>query len=357
MQEKASIILKFLEAKKVDDNLSYAVFAEMQNIPDPGMLWKWVDDKETILNKAYEGCTLKKIRSNPNQNPRHANTHKLLYSEFVKKRNIGYKISFLWIWITGRKLAVKHSYPSFTRWGAEQFLVKFNVKIRHVQRKKQKPKSFHVEPLRQWHFGFREDVIRSQGPNMDPKFGRFKLNRRFNVDQVPLPFVIDQKTTYESADVGRYDKVWLSIPGSGLDKRQCTLQVCFSPEDNTCRIAIIFRGTRDGYFISDKEKDLYHPDVDVYWQKSAWADTEFSVKWIENTLKKAVETSDTEFLLLCDNLGCQVKEEFKNAIRSLNGIVYYCLKSKIPIHNNQIFHFSNMGVFPGALILNSLVIF
>ena len=37
--------------------------------------------------------------------------------------------------------------------------------------------------------------------------------------------MLDRRTTYESGDVGRDDKVWVSTPGSGLDKRQCTLQV------------------------------------------------------------------------------------------------------------------------------------
>ena len=43
---------------------------------------------------------------------------------------------------------------------------------------------------------------------------------RYNVDQVPLPFVVDPGTTY--ATVGN-KKVWVSQPSSGLDKRQATL--------------------------------------------------------------------------------------------------------------------------------------
>ena len=97
------------------------------------------------------------------------------------------------------------------------------------------------------------------------------------------------KTTYESSEVGRYDKVWVSTPGSGLEKRQCTLQLCFSPEDNTCRVYIIFRGTKDGHYIAKAEKDQYHPAVDVLWQKNAWADTEvcnfFSLDFFDRELR------------------------------------------------------------------------
>ena len=100
--------------------------------------------------------------------------------------------------------------------------------------------------------------------------------------KVPLPFVIDAKTTYERPGVGRHDRVWVANPGSGLEKRQATLQVCYSPEDNNVKIEVIFRGT--GKRIAPHEKEAYHKDVDVYWQPSAWADTDFSVQWVKKTL-------------------------------------------------------------------------
>ena len=147
----------------------------------------------------------------------------------------------------------------------------------------------------------------------------------FQFDQVPLPFVLDRTTTYEVGDLDRYEKVTVSTPGSGLDKRQATLQLCFSPEDNQVRPAVIFRGKHGGKFINKTEKQYYDKDVDVYFQPNAWADTEFSVDWIERTLKPATQVSDSEFLLFCDNLSCQVKDEFKVAIRNINGIVWYGL--------------------------------
>ena len=71
----------------------------------------------------------------------------------------------------------------------------------------------------------------------------------------------------------------------------------------------------------------YHPGVDIYWQQSAWADTAVSVEWVEKTLKPAVKNAaNEEFLLICDNLGCQVKTEFKEAVKNINGLVHYCIK-------------------------------
>jgi len=114
-------------------------------------------------------------------------------------------------------------------------------------------------------------------PYYDKKWGRFTPNRRFNVDQVPMPFAIDSKTTYEievPKGKKRDHRVWIANPGSGLENRQYTLQVCISPESKI-HIAIIFRGS--GKRIPADEIKAYHLDVDVYWQANAWADTLFSV--------------------------------------------------------------------------------
>ena len=128
-------------------------------------------------------------------------------------------------------------------------------------------------------------------------------SRRFDVDQVPLPFAIDKSKTYDlhvpTAERRDY-RTWVSTPGSGLDKRQCTLQICFSPGDTKIRIAIIFRGK--GKRITDDELKAYHKDVDIYWQTNAWADTEFSVNWVKNTLNPAVSQDESEFVLFCVNL-------------------------------------------------------
>ena len=154
-QEKAGIILRFLEAKQNDPDMSYQVFSDLMKIPDRSMLHKWVKNKDSILKLAIGGSVVKKNRPVPKNNPKHAKTHTLLYTEFLKKRNIGKKISFLWIFITGRKIANFQKLPSFTRWAAERFCVKFNVKIRRVQRKKQKPKTFQVEKLKKWYADYR----------------------------------------------------------------------------------------------------------------------------------------------------------------------------------------------------------
>ena len=71
---------------------------------------------------------------------------------------------------------------------------------------------------------------------------------------------------------------WISQPGSGLDKCQCTMQVMFRPEGNQPKLGIIFRGK--GRVTMD-EKLAWHASVDVFFQQNAWLDSEVCKKWID----------------------------------------------------------------------------
>ena len=60
----------------------------------------------------------------------------------------------------------------------------------------------------------------------------------------------------------------------------------------------------------------------VYWQPNAWADTAFSVNWVDNTLSKAVANLD-EYVLFCDNLTAQTSDEFLKEVRQHKGIIWF----------------------------------
>ena len=47
-----------------------------------------------------------------------------------------------------------------------------------------------------------------------------------------------------------------------------------------------------------------------------------SCEWVKRTLKSAIPEGE-EFVLICDNLAAQVSNDFKAAVRELNGIVYF----------------------------------
>ena len=141
--------------------------------------------------------------------------------------------------------------------------------MRCRQRNKRSSKETFRDDLRKWHALTCERLIRTGRGD-----SRFLPKQRFNVDQTPMPFVIDTKRTYEQIEHKHTKKIWIAQPGAGLEQRQCTVQICTHAERIQPRIAIIFRG--GGKIVGVDEKLAWHPDVDVYWQKNAWADTEFS---------------------------------------------------------------------------------
>ena len=90
-------------------------------------------------------------------------------------------------------------------------------------------------------------------------------SRRFDIDQVPCGFLIDQSSTYDETGS---KSVWISQPGNGLDKRQCTLETCICPQDDQpVPLAIIFRGK--GIFFTER-KNAYDKRVQVSWQERGW---------------------------------------------------------------------------------------
>ena len=90
---------------------------------------------------------------------------------------------------------------------------------------------------------------------------------RYNVDQVPLPYVINQDRTCEESGS---KQAWVFQPSSGLDRRQATLQLCIRASgEQIIKPAIVFRGKGNVVAI---ERLLYDKRVDAYFQKSAWMD-------------------------------------------------------------------------------------
>ena len=98
--------------------------------------------------------------------------------------------------------------------------------------------------IQEFHQNLRKAVQSKQrrALSLDPvaKYSRWPPKNRYNVDQVPLPFVCGQDSTYKTKGT---DQVWISQPASGLEKRQATLQLCIRTEgEQTIKPSIIFRG-------------------------------------------------------------------------------------------------------------------
>ena len=300
--------------------------AEQLNVTR-GQISKWLKMKDKIVKAAVDE-NKKMLTRIAKPSNKYNDLYKALNVKFLDARSEGRRIDFNWLWSKarviyreqqGREDAVVKKHVIVT------FIKRNHLKLRRVQRRKKKPKEAYRESLMKWHSTLRERLVKtSKGADYDPVYGAFKPSQRFNVDQSPLPFAIDTKKTYERIEPknkeNRNKNVWVSQPAPGLEKRQCTLQICFRPDGQQPKIAIIFRG--QGKRLSAVEKESWHPDVDVYFQKNAWADTEFCVNWVKGTLKPSVEG---RFVLFLDNLEGQIAEEFKKSVADIGGVCWYGL--------------------------------
>ena len=111
--------------------------------------------------------------------------------------------------------------------------------MRAKQRNHKLAKEDFRQKLEEWQLT-RERLIRTnRGETYDQKWGSFMPNQHFSVDQSPMPFSIDMKKTYHLYEPGQdqnKEKIWISQPGCGLKKGQCTLQICFRPDGQQPRI-------------------------------------------------------------------------------------------------------------------------
>ena len=133
------------------------------------------------------------------------------------------------------------------------------------------------------------------------KWGRYPPENRYNVDQVPLPFVVSFTHTFEQRGA---ERVWVRQYMSGsLEKRVATMQLCFSPAGKHVRAGIIFKGertmnesTRTGRPHRSEpgtpcEADLWHPDIYVKFQPCAWADPAYSREWAQECFAADVDSN------------------------------------------------------------------
>ena len=142
-------------------------------------------------------------------------------------------------------------------------------------------------------------------------WGRFPPEKRYNMDQVPLPFVVGQDHTFTQED----DKdVNIKCPDERLRKRQFTMHVvmnCGMDSKKHGWVDLVCKGK--GKRIKQSEKDLWNKNVDVFWQKNAWVDTEvmekLANKFVEH--KNKVHGKNEWIILFCDNLRAHVASSVK----------------------------------------------
>ena len=300
--------------------------AEENNI-NQALISKWLKKKDSIIAAAVDQH--KKLFTKQRPSTKYKQLYVTLYEQLETARKAGKMVNFNWLWTKARKIHREQSPDdgaTVRKHVITTFLKKYNVRMRTRQRNRAIPTEAYRESLMKWHATTRERLVRTAGKSSsyDQKWGHYKPEQRFNVDQTPMPFAIDVKRTYEviEPENKKHHKTWTRQPTSGLDKRQCTVQVCSRADGKQARIAIIFRGK--GCNVRPHGKAAYHEGVDVYWQKDAWADTTFSVEWANRTLAPVVKDLN-HFVLFADNLTAQTTDHFKSAVSNISGLVWFGL--------------------------------
>ena len=151
---------------------------------------------------------------------------------------------------------------------------------------------------------------------MSAERGVYQVKDIANMDQTPLPFTLDDGKTY--ADKGS-SEVWCASGSSGLDKRQCTVQLTiFADGAPRVRPLVIFRGK--GLRISNKEQESWDRRVQVAFQPDAWCDEAMMKKWINeqwgNIFINPPTTGSTGKIFVADVHRAQQTDDVKALLKN-----------------------------------------
>ena len=290
-----------------------ARFVARQNGIAESLISKWRRNQEVIFEKArtrsYGG---KKSISVPN--PKWAMCELRLYAAFLNRRRIrGRRTTYNWLRRrfkdirrrAGHELASTY-YPS--RGWCSRFCKRWEITYQCRTNKHKTSIEERLPAIQAFHQHWIYGVQRSF-PQRCPKYGRFPRNKVYHMDQVPFAFAGGDKRTLN--EKGAPKGCW-TVGASDDDKRFLTVQVCIcgDPDDQDCKLELIFKNPKDGEFLAPEELAYYEslPNLNVRWQKKAWADTQVMLDWLVafrgSTLHKG------EVALLMDNHGSQRVDEF-----------------------------------------------
>ena len=160
--------------------------------------------------------------------------------------------------------------------------------------------------------------------------GKFGEEESFNMDQVPLAFIegSHRGTIARKGDIS----VAVKELGSGLSKRQGSLNLIIRPRGRQPWPGLILRGSKNSTrkaraeemekftwrTLPDGQKVRRH--IFVVHQPKAWVDTDTAVACVEGQLFPfVVEEEIDEFLGLFDNLSSQRADRFKDALADRGG--------------------------------------
>ena len=235
----------------------------------------------------------------------------------------GERVTGLWLRITMKRLVRKHCgdhaadcFKACKKW-LRNFARRFGMSLRRKSNSKAEPVEARLPKIRRWHARLRRRLKRDgklTRTTLHPKWGRWLPGCRFAIDQVPMNLRCGDGRTYDDTGAAR---IWLVGTPADDGKRFGTLHIIAKakpdptkPRRGQPRLGMILRGA--GVRMKQDERDGWHKDVDVRFQKKAWADDAlceaFAAKELFEATREAREAGE-RCVCFFDNLSGQTTEE------------------------------------------------
>ena len=257
----------------------------------------------------------------------------LLYSEILSKRKLGHRVSNTFIRIRsicifnrlqeeGVPVYKDASFKSSNGWRTN-FIRRRNLKYRRRKSGKTFSADRHLPQYLDFLQRLRFKIIVALQDNPCESIrGQFPPSHRYNMDQVPLPFVVSQEFTFTvQEDVN----IHITCPNEALRKRQWTMHVVANAGDGDsrhCWVDLVSKGL--GKRIREEETARYHPTVDMFWQKNAWVDGPTIIKLAEKIVREKIERHGDDWVLLyCDNLAAHLGPDVKRILGDNRFLIFY----------------------------------
>ena len=274
-----------------------------------GCLYQWLKNEKQI----HAGSKGSKQVDGGGRKPFWPDVEEKLHAEFAELRAKGLKIKHYWFHTRAMQL-MSELHPDvdfkFSPGWFDRFKVRNRISYRRSTNVAQTKPADMEDKVRAFHLEIRR-VSASTGS--EEPLGKFQLSTVANVDQTPLPFTFNCGQGYNKTGE---KTVWHRGAASGLDKRQCTVQLTIFA-DGEARVPplLIFRGK--GLRISQVEKTQYDRRVRVQFQENAWCDEAQMLKWVNHMWKCPFSpNAEKPKLLIADVHRAQKTTKVLNALEA-----------------------------------------
>ena len=190
----------------------------------------------------------------------------------------------------------------------------FGISLRAKSNSRAEAIEVRLPKIRRWHARLRRRLKRGPADKLDSKWGRWKQENRLATDQVGCNLRAGLQKTYDEKGAKR---VWMAGAPADDGKRFMTLNMiarakngdASKPRRGQPKLGIIFRGA--GLKRKAEEIAGYHPDVNVRFQKKAWADDELCEAFAYKELHEATaeaRAAGEQSVCFFDNLSGQTTD-------------------------------------------------